>query len=191
MGVEKLLGEAQALIADCKTYNFGLRNADKLAHDVAPRLVEALAAQNAAMDRLKASRLDKVFAEMDAIEAAASESDSGPRLVDLEEIAEDHALCADRLTVETEKWERARDAIGRVRNVINTHNPEESGLDPFTLAHVTAALDGKEVILALTWELGEATTHGRIMGTMEAAANCGPSVPMRRRPAGPWVRADA
>lgn len=36
------IAEARALVADCATYNFGMRNADRLAHDVAPALISEL-----------------------------------------------------------------------------------------------------------------------------------------------------
>jgi hypothetical protein len=39
---EELIAEARRLIADCATYNFGMRNADKLAHEVAGKLADAL-----------------------------------------------------------------------------------------------------------------------------------------------------
>lgn len=42
---EELIAEAKRLIADCSTYNFGMRNADRLAHEVAPKLVDALEAE--------------------------------------------------------------------------------------------------------------------------------------------------
>ncbi|MHA7210824.1 hypothetical protein [Arthrobacter sp. MDT1-65] len=38
------LDDIKARVADCKTYNFGMRNADKLAHEDAPKLVAALEA---------------------------------------------------------------------------------------------------------------------------------------------------
>lgn len=36
------LDEIKERIADCASYNFGMRNADQLAHEDAPRLVAAL-----------------------------------------------------------------------------------------------------------------------------------------------------
>lgn len=42
--VKALIAEARKLIADCATYNFGMRNADKLAHEVAGKLADALEA---------------------------------------------------------------------------------------------------------------------------------------------------
>ena len=39
---EELIAEARKLIAHCRTYNFGLRGADRLAHDIAPKVVDAL-----------------------------------------------------------------------------------------------------------------------------------------------------
>jgi hypothetical protein len=36
------LDEIRARVRDCATYNFGMRNADKLAHEDAPRLLAAL-----------------------------------------------------------------------------------------------------------------------------------------------------
>jgi hypothetical protein len=50
-----LIAEARALIADCATYNFGMRNADKLAHEVAGKLADALesAERAVAFERLR------------------------------------------------------------------------------------------------------------------------------------------
>jgi hypothetical protein len=42
--VEELITEARNLIAHCATYNFGMRTADKLAHEVAGLLADALEA---------------------------------------------------------------------------------------------------------------------------------------------------
>lgn len=39
---EELIAEARKLIQHCRTYNFGLHGADRLAHDIAPQLVDAL-----------------------------------------------------------------------------------------------------------------------------------------------------
>ncbi|UOR02039.1 hypothetical protein MUN77_01525 [Leucobacter allii] len=39
-----LIAEARELIAHTRTYNFGMRSADKLAHEVAPALADALEA---------------------------------------------------------------------------------------------------------------------------------------------------
>ena len=40
----KHLDDIEARIRDCSTYNFGMHNANKLAHEDAPRLVAALKA---------------------------------------------------------------------------------------------------------------------------------------------------
>jgi hypothetical protein len=39
---EDLIAEARRLIANCATYNFGMYEADKLAHEVAGKLADAL-----------------------------------------------------------------------------------------------------------------------------------------------------
>lgn len=48
---EDLIAEARILIADCRTYNFGLRNADRLAHEIAPRLADALEVLTTELER--------------------------------------------------------------------------------------------------------------------------------------------
>jgi hypothetical protein len=40
----ELLEQIEARIVDCRTYNFGMRNADKLAHEDAPLLLAAVKA---------------------------------------------------------------------------------------------------------------------------------------------------
>ena len=59
MSNEELIAEARRLIADCATYKFGMRNADKLAHEVAGQLADALEAQSAPLvaDSREAVRL--------------------------------------------------------------------------------------------------------------------------------------
>ena len=59
---EELIAEASRLIADCMTYNFGTHNADKLAHEIAPKLVAALAALTAPPEGDARERLRKVVA---------------------------------------------------------------------------------------------------------------------------------
>lgn len=44
----KLIAEARELIAHCRTYNFGMWSADKLTHEVAGKLADALEAARAA-----------------------------------------------------------------------------------------------------------------------------------------------
>lgn len=50
----ELIADARILIDDCRTYNFGLRNADRLAHEIAPRLADALEAAEAWITELEA-----------------------------------------------------------------------------------------------------------------------------------------
>jgi hypothetical protein len=52
------LAEITARAADCLTYNFGLRNADKLAHDDVPYMLGVIAKQAAALAGVTA-RLDE------------------------------------------------------------------------------------------------------------------------------------
>ena len=59
---EELIAEASRLIADCMTYNFGMHNADKLAHEIAPKLVAALAAFTAPPEGDARERLRNVVA---------------------------------------------------------------------------------------------------------------------------------
>lgn len=59
---EELIAEASRLIADCMTYNFGMHNADKLAHEIAPKLVAALAALTAPPEGDARERLRNVVA---------------------------------------------------------------------------------------------------------------------------------
>ena len=47
MSNEELIAEARELIAHCATYNFGMYSADKLAHEVAGKLVDALEGEQA------------------------------------------------------------------------------------------------------------------------------------------------
>jgi hypothetical protein len=44
------LAEIEARRADCQTYNFGMRNADKLAHEDVPYLLAMVREQRAALD---------------------------------------------------------------------------------------------------------------------------------------------
>jgi len=48
------LDEIEARIADCKTYKFGMRNADTLAHFDAPFLVAVVREQEAKLARVRA-----------------------------------------------------------------------------------------------------------------------------------------
>jgi len=48
-----LIAEAKRLIAHCKTYNFGMWSADRLAHEVAPELVGALEARQVDEARIR------------------------------------------------------------------------------------------------------------------------------------------
>jgi hypothetical protein len=46
-GERDLLGEIEARRADCQTYNFGMRNANKLAHEDVPALLAMVREQKA------------------------------------------------------------------------------------------------------------------------------------------------
>jgi hypothetical protein len=48
------LADIEARRADCQTYNFGMRNADKLAHEDVPYLLVMVREQQAALERAKA-----------------------------------------------------------------------------------------------------------------------------------------
>jgi hypothetical protein len=48
------LAEIEARRADCQTYNFGMRNADKLAHEDVPYLLAMVREQRAAIERVEA-----------------------------------------------------------------------------------------------------------------------------------------
>lgn len=47
------LDAIQARITDCRTYNFGMRNADKLAHEDAPALLALARSQQAKIERVR------------------------------------------------------------------------------------------------------------------------------------------
>jgi hypothetical protein len=48
------LDQIETRIRDCQTYNFGMRNADKLAHEDAPYLLTLARKQAAALERVEA-----------------------------------------------------------------------------------------------------------------------------------------
>ena len=48
------LSAIEARRADCQTYNFGMRNADKLAHEDVPALLALVREQQAKLDRVEA-----------------------------------------------------------------------------------------------------------------------------------------
>jgi len=49
-GEGDVLDQIEARIRDCKSYNFGMRNADKLAHEDAPALLAMVREQRARLD---------------------------------------------------------------------------------------------------------------------------------------------
>lgn len=96
MSNNKLISEARKLIAQCMTYNFGMYDADKLAHEVAGNLADALeqddrelAEARAEIERLHSwdglmELLDEHWPEsMIPTLADNEERDAGPRIVSL------------------------------------------------------------------------------------------------------------
>lgn len=72
--------EADRLIRNCKTYNFGMWAADKLAHEVAPALLarvrELEAIHTASEQRSWASAIKANYALIDRLERAEAERDA-------------------------------------------------------------------------------------------------------------------
>ena len=91
-----LIAEARALIADCATYNFGMRNADKLAHEVAGKLADALESAERAVAFERLRQVDEALEASEA-QPALLVADSREALADALILSGVVSLAADRI----------------------------------------------------------------------------------------------